>query len=150
VNLALTSAVNWPVSANSGQTSIGTTGNGFMQTAVTIEGSGPLTASKRIWDKSGWGPLTGFHGATAIALYDTFGNIVNSFMGGPWGIEGGQDETKPWTGTVSPEIRAVLYSVKVVNFYDPQYNTPGYLATWIENNGPALAAVAAAVVAIAS
>ena len=75
VSLALTSAVKWPVSVNSGVTKIGTSGNGFMQTAVTIDESGPLTASTRIWDTSGWGALTGFHGATAIALfrqYDCF------------------------------------------------------------------------------
>lgn len=150
VNLALTSAVRWPVSVNTGVTKIGTSGNGFMQTAVTIDESGSLTASTRIWDMSGWGPATGFHGATAIALYDTFGNTIASFQGGPWGIEGGQDETKPWTASVTPAVRAELYSVSVVNFYDPQYNLPNSIVTWIENNGPALAQVAVVVVELAS
>jgi len=75
--------------------------------------------------------------------------MIASFQGGPWGSEGGQNETNSWTAAVTPEVRAELYSASVANFYDPQYNSPNSIVTWIENNGPALAALAVVVVEIA-
>ncbi len=146
-NLALHSAVKWPVSANSGVTTIGTTGNGFMQTAVTIDQAGNLTANTQVWDTSSWGPLTGFHGACVVRLYDTFGNVIGTFPAGPYGVEGGQNNPNAWSATLTPAACAELYSISIVNFYDPQYNVPGEITTWIENNASSLATAAKAIVA---
>ncbi len=146
-NLALHSAVSWPVSANSGVTTIGSTGNGFMQTTVTIDQAGNLTANTQVWDTSSWGPFTGWHGACAVRLYDTFGNWLDTVSGGPFGVEGGQNNPNAWNVTLTPAMCAELYSVSVVNFYDPQYQDPGEILTWITNNASTLATAAKAIVA---
>ena len=146
-NLALHTAVRWPVSANSGVTTIGTTGNGFMQTTVTIDQAGNLTANTQVWDTSSWGPLTGFHGACVVRLYDTFGNVIGTFPAGPYGVEGGQNNPNAWTATLTAAAIGELYSISIVNFYDPQYNVPGEILTWITNNASTLATAAKSIVA---
>ncbi len=145
--LALHSDVKWPVALDSGATQIGNTGNGFMDTSVTIDQAGNLTASTRVWDTSMWGFLTGFHGAVVVCLYDTFGNVIGTFPSGPYGVQGQQNNVNPWSATVSAAACAELYSVSIVNFYDPQYNVPGEIWNWIINNAPAIANAATAVVA---
>ncbi|WP_297478640.1 RICIN domain-containing protein [Ferrovum sp.] len=147
VELALCSAVRWPLNIDSGQTQIGKTGNGFMDTTVTIDQAGNLTANTKVWDTSGWGPFTGFHGATVVCLYDTFGNLLDTFPAGPFGVEGGQTNENPWSATVPAEKLCELYSVAVVNFYDPQYTVPGEILNWAIANAPAIAAAAKAVAA---
>jgi hypothetical protein len=147
-DLPLHSAVTWPVSINTGATTIGTTGNGFMQTTVSIDQAGSLTANPQVWDNSPLGILTGFSGAVAVRLYDTFGNIINTYSAGPFGVEGGQNNTNPWTETLTAAMCAQLYSIAVVNFFDPQNTGLAGITSWIENNGPALLAVASAVVAL--
>lgn len=77
-NLAINSAVKWPVSFNSGVTTIGNTGNGFVQTTGSIDQAGNLTANTQVWDTSAWGVLTGFHAVTIVRLYGTFGNVIDT------------------------------------------------------------------------
>ena len=120
VNLSLCSAARWPLTIDSGQTQIGKTGKGFMQTTVTIDQAGNLSANTKVWDTSGWGPLTGFHGATVVCLYDIFGNLLDTFPAGPFGVEGGQTNENPWSASVPSAKMCEVYSVAVVNFYDPQ------------------------------
>jgi hypothetical protein len=147
-SLALHSAVRWPVSCDSGITTIGTTGNGFVQTTLTIDQAGNLNASTTVWDTSGWGPFTGFHAGVVVQLFDTSGNpIGTTITAGPYGVEGGQTNVNGWTATVPADVLAVLYSVSVVNFYDPQYNVPGEILTWAEQNAATIATAASAVVA---
>src|SRR5262249_24330216 len=55
--------VTFPVTADSGVTRIGSSGNGHMQTAITIDRKGALQASTHTWDTSPWGFLTGVLGA---------------------------------------------------------------------------------------
>lgn len=146
--LALHSAVRWPVSINSGVTSIGTTGNGFVQTNVNIDQSGNLTANTQVWDTSGWGIFTGFHAGCAVRLFDTFGNVIATFPAGPFGVQGGQNNSNPWSATLTPEECAQIYSISVVNFYDADPNSGiNGVTTWIENNAAPLASAAAAIVA---
>lgn len=148
VNLQLHSAVKWPVSVNSGITTIGTTGNGFMQTTATIDQAGNLTANTQVWDTSSFGPFTGFHGATVVRIFDTFGNVIGTFPAGPFGVEGGQNNPNAWSATLTAAQCAEIYSVAVVNFYDPQYNDPQAIASWIATNGAGLAGAASAVAAL--
>lgn len=141
-NLQICSSVTWPVAADSGTTQIGTTGNGFMDTTVTIDQSGNLTANTKVWDTSGWGPLTGFHGAAVVCLFDTFGNNIGTFPAGPFGVEGQQTNENPWSTIVPAASLCELYSISVVNFYDPQNNVPGAILQWAINNAPQIAAAA--------
>ncbi len=145
--VALHSAVKWPVTANSGVTSIGTTGNGFAQTNVTIDQSGNLTANTQVWDNSSWGIFTGFHAACVVRLYDTFGNIINTFTAGPYGAQGGQNNANPWSATLTTNQCAALYSIAVVNFYDADDTGLTGITSWITSNASTLASAAAAVVA---
>lgn len=145
-NLAINSAVKWPVSFNSGVTTIGTTGNGFVQTIGVIDQAGNLNANTQVWDTSGWGALTGFHAATIVRLYDTFGNVIDTFTSGPYGVSGGQNFANPWAATVPAAQCQQLYSVAVVNFYDPEWTAPGGIANWIIQNAAAIAAAAVSVV----
>lgn len=146
-SLSLHSAVSWPVNANSGVTTIGTTGNGFMQTTVSIDQQGNLTANTQVWDTSNLGFLTGFSGAAAVRVYDTFGNVINTFSAGPFGAQGGQNNPNPWKATLSASECAEIYSISVVNFYDAQdANAINNIASWIESNGTSLAGAATAIV----
>jgi hypothetical protein len=145
-DLAVCSAVNWPVSLNSAVTSIGTTGNGFVQTTVSIDQAGNLNANTQVWDTSGWGFLTGFHAATVVSLFDTFGNVIDTFPSGPYGVMGGQNFANPWTATIPANVCSQLYSVSVVNFYDPEWTAAGGISNWIVQNAPAIAKAAVAVV----
>jgi IPT/TIG domain len=147
-SLALHSAVKWPVSSDSGITTIGTTGNGFVDTTVTIDQAGNLTASTRVWDTSGWGPFTGFHTGVVVQLYDTFGDVIGTFYPpAPFGVEGGQTNVNAWSATLTAAQCAELYSVSVVNFYDPQDTGLTGMTSWVVSNAAAIAAAAAAVVA---
>jgi hypothetical protein len=146
-NLAINSAVKWPLAFNSGVTTIGTTGNGFVQTTGSIDQAGNLNANTQVWDTSGWGVFTGFHAATVVRLYDTSGNVIDTFASGPYGVSGGQNFANAWTAMVPAPVCQQLYSVAVVNFYDPQWTAPQAIVTWIEQNAAAIAKAAAAVVA---
>jgi hypothetical protein len=145
-SIALHSAVSWPVSVDSGVTTIGTTGNGFMQTTVTIDQSGSLQANTQVWDTSSWGPFTGFHGACVVRLYDTFGNVIDTFTAGPYGAEGGQNNANPWSATLAANVCAELYSIAVVNFYDADDTGLTGITNWIVSNASTLASAAGAVV----
>ncbi len=146
-SLALHSAVKWPVTADSGQTQIGTTGYGFMDTTVTIDQAGNLNANTTIWDTSPWGILTGFHGAVVVRLFDTFGNQIDTFTAGPYGVSGGDTYYNSWAATVPAWVCAELFSISVVNFYDPQYTALGAISNWISANAATIAAAAQAVIA---
>jgi hypothetical protein len=148
VELALCSAAIWPLTADSGQTQIGKTGNGFMDTTVTIDQAGNLTANTKVWDTSIWGPLTGFHGATVVCLYDTFGNLLDTFPAGPFGVEGGQTNENPWSATVPSGKMCEVFSVAVVNFYDPQYTVPGEILNWAAANQSTISAAAKVIVSV--
>jgi hypothetical protein len=148
--LSIITAVIWPVALDTGKTQIGTSGNGFMQTTVSISNDGLLNASTRIWDISPAGPLTGFHGAAVVALFDTAGTQIGTYSGGPWGVEGGQNRTISWTGRLTPDQRAQIFKVAATNFYDPQYQDLGSVANWIVQHASQLAEIAVIVVAIAS
>jgi hypothetical protein len=148
--LGVTSGAVFPVTANSGLTNIGSTGDGHMETTVTIEADGSLTAMTHIWDTDnplgifGW--TTGFHGATVVTIYDSRGNKLDEWSGGPFGVEGGQGYYSQWTATLSATDLACVYSVSVVNFYDPQYSAAGSILKWVEENGPAIASASVAIV----
>jgi hypothetical protein len=146
VLVAVTSGVSFPVTADSGDTQIGTTGNGHMDTSVTIQADGSLTAMTHIWDTSGWGFMTGFHGATVITIFDSRGNQLDQWSNGPFGIEGGQGYYVTWNEQLSASDLTQLYSISVVNFYDPQYSAIGAIANWIIQNAGAIAGAATAIV----
>jgi len=141
-NIALTSGVTWPVAVDSGDTSIGTTGNGHMQTTITLDASGHLAASTHTWDTSGWGVFTGFHGAVAVRLFDGFGNTLATFGAGPYGVEGGDSRNDSWSAEIPQSTLDQLARVSVVNFYDPQYSAAGSVWSWIAANSSAIANVA--------
>jgi hypothetical protein len=146
MSLEVTSGVSFPVSMDSGVTEIGGTGNGHMQTSVTIEANGAMSASTHVWDTSGWGPFTGFHGATVVTIFDSHGNQLDQWTSVPIGVDGGQSTYVPWTGNLTTADLASLHSVSIVNFYDPQYQVPGAILSWIAQNGPAIAGAAAAII----
>lgn len=141
-NLLITTGVTWPISSDSGDTQIGSSGNGHMDTSVTVEQDGSFTATTQIWDTSGWGIFTGFHGATVITLYGPNGVKLDQWFNGPLGVSGGQGYAVSWSGTLSTDDLAAAYSISVVNFYDPQWTALGNILTWVEQNGPAIAAAA--------
>jgi hypothetical protein len=145
VQVAVTSGVPFPVTANSGDTQIGNTGNGNMQTAVIIQSDGSLTAMTHIWDTSGWGFMTGFHGATVITIFDDRGNQLDQWSNGPFGVEGGQGYDVTWNEQLTAADLASLYSISVVNFYDPQYSAIGAIADWILQNASAISSAAGAI-----
>lgn len=149
VQVGVTSGVRFPVTADSGDTRIGRTGDGHMDTFVTIEADGSLTAMTHIWDTDtagGLGFLTGFHGAAVVTIFDSKGNQLDQWNSGPIGVEGGQNlPGVTWGGKLTATDLACLYSVSVVNFYDPQYSAPGSIAAWIVQNGPAIATAASTI-----
>lgn len=147
-NLAIVTAVRWPVSLDSGITNIGKTGDGHMETWVTIDQAGNLTATTETWDTNGWGIFTGFHGAAAIVLFDEDGNKLDEFGAGPYGVEGGQTRFDSVHSTLSDQDRQQVHSVGVVNFYDPQYSAAGSIWDWIAANISSIEAVAKAVAAV--
>ena len=100
--LEITSGVHWPVTVDSGVTTIGNSGDGHIQTVVTIDSSGTLTAMTHIWDTNGWGFLSGFH-KTVVTLFDGKGNQLDQWAGGPWGVEGGQSSQSTWTEHLNAE-----------------------------------------------
>jgi hypothetical protein len=140
--LLVTSGAVFPISADSGDTQIGSTGYGHMHTVVTIQANGALTATTTISDTSPWGPLTGFHGATVITIYDATGHQLDQWYNGPFGIEGGQSYPVAWTETLTAEDLACVYSISVVNFYDPQWSAFNSIVSWIEQNGSTLVSLA--------
>jgi len=143
----VTSGAVFPVSLDSGQTNIGGTGDGHMDTVVTIQANGALTASTHVWDTSGWDGFTGFHGATVITIFDANGHQLEQWSNGPFGVEGGQGYYVPWGATLSANALACIYSISIVNFYDPQWNVPGAILNWIIQNGPTIASVAVTIIA---
>lgn len=144
ISLPLHSAVRWPVAINSGVTTIGTTGNGFMQTSVTIDQSGNLNAATDVWDTSQFGPLTGFHGGVVVQIYDTFKNVIGTFPSGPYGVQGGQNNENPWKATLSQAQCDQLAYISVVNFYNPQDS----VLNWIESNLSTIASAAKLIAAL--
>ena len=143
--LLVTSGAIFPISADSGDTQIGSTGNGHMDTVVTIQANGTLTAMTHTWDTSSYGFLTGFHGATVITIYDAQGHQLDQWSNGPFGVEGGQSTYSPWTETLSAEDLACIYSISVVNFYDPQWSAFNSIWNWIQQNASTLISLAKAV-----
>lgn len=150
MSLALTTGVRWPVSADSGVTTIGGTGDGHMQTMVTIYEDGTLSGTTQTWDTSGWGFMTGFHGAVVVRLYDLYGNpLPPDFTAGPYGVEGGQSRQDNWSATLTQNQRDLLYSIAICNFYDPQWSAAGTILDWVANHKDEIAAVAAVVTTVA-
>lgn len=147
-NIAVTSGVVWPVALDTGVTSIGTSGDGHMQTTLTLDASGHLAVSTHTWDTSSWGVFTGFHGAVAVRLFDGFGNTLATFGAGPYGVEGGDSRTDSWSQQLDPSTLDQLAKVSVVNFYDPQYSAASSVWDWIGNNASTISSVAQAVSAI--
>jgi hypothetical protein len=148
--LLVTSGAIFPITADSGNTQIGSTGNGHMDTVVTIQASGALTAMTHYWDTSSWDGFTGFHGATVITIFDAKGTQLGQWSNGPFGIQGGQSNSTTWTETLNANDLACIYSISVVNFYDPQWNVPGAILNWILQNGPAIIALATAIIGAVS
>jgi hypothetical protein len=149
VELALSTDVNWPISLDSGVTNIGSTGDGHMETFVTIDQSGTMTAVTHTWDTDGWGVLTGFHGACTVAILDENNKVVDAFGSLPFGVEGGQSRQDTWTAELSQADVNVIGGVSVSNFYDPQYSGPASAWAWVAANESTIEAIVKAVVAIA-
>jgi hypothetical protein len=141
--------VRWPVNIDSGQANIGGTGDGHMDTVVTIDSGCNLTATTHTWDTSGWGPFTGFHGAGVVRLFDFNGNVLDTIALGPYGIEGGQTRTDTVTQALSSLTCDELFSVAAGDFYDPQYSAAGSIWTWAAANGSTILGWAQTIAGIA-
>ena len=153
-SLALTTSVRWPVSVTSVVANIGGTGEGHMQTSVTIDQSGNLYATTHTWDTDNplgfFGFLTGFHGSVLVTLLDNRNNpIANAFAQGPYGVEGGQSRTDGWSGTLTQVQRDTLTAVSITHQYDPQWNTAGEVLAWIADHKDQIVAAATVVETIA-
>src|ERR1035441_6662883 len=122
-----------------------------MQTWVTINGDGSLIASTNTWDTSGWGFLTGFHGAVVIRFYDIDKNPILPDIGaGPYGVEGGQTRQDSWSATVTQQQLDTSCWISVCNFYDPQYSAPGAIWGWVSANQATILAIAKGVAELAA
>jgi hypothetical protein len=150
VSLTVTTGVNFPVQITSPVANIGGTGDGHMQTSITITSAGALTGTTHTWDTSGWGPLTGFHGGVAVVLFGPGNAQLASFGFGPYGVEGGQSRNDSLSGTIAASVLDQLMSVAVMDFYDPQYSAAGSVWNWIAANQTTLIAIATAVATIAA
>jgi hypothetical protein len=89
--------------------------------------------------------MTGFHGATVITIFDDRGNQLDQWSNGPFGVEGGQGYDVTWNEQLTAADLASLYSISVVNFYDPQYSAIGAIADWILQNASAISSAAGAI-----
>ncbi|MEO7125361.1 MAG: IPT/TIG domain-containing protein [Nakamurella sp.] len=150
VELTVTTAVRWPVTCDSGVTTIGSSRDEHMQTVVTIQQSGQLSASTHIWDTSFWGALAGFHGAAVVSIFDEDDSILGAFSSVPYGIGVGQSRNEPsWTGRLTQQQINTIAKVASSNVYDPQYTFPGDAFKWVEANYKTIIAIAEAVIAVA-
>ena len=155
VNVTMSTDVHWPIAMGTGNVNVA--GDGWMNTSMSIQGSGALFASTRIWDTDdplgflGW--ATGFHGCSAITLYDKYGNILGQWANGPFGVEGGQNQTIQWTPpNISPLTQdqfLAAWSVSVYNWYCPQYSGIAAVWNWISNNQSTLQSLAQGIAAAA-
>lgn len=132
--LRMTTSVAWPISLQSPITNIGRTQDGHMQTSVTIDAQGNMSAVTTTWDTNGWGVFTGFHGAAAVVLLDERQQILAAFGSPPFGVMGGQHRTDHWQASVNAFDIERLGAISVVNFYDPQYTAPGHIWDWVRTN----------------
>ena len=131
-----------PITLDSGVTTIGGTGDGHMRTSVTIDGAGALHATTTTWDTNGWGFLTGFHGAAAIAVFDENKNLLDAFGSPPYGVEGGQSRTDAWNAVFTSVGLNMVSSVAVTKCYDPQYNAVPNIIKWAASNYQLLSSIA--------
>jgi hypothetical protein len=150
VNVSSGGTVLWPVHGDSGDTIIGSSGNGHMDTTVSIDQTGNLQASTHTWDTSGWGFLTGFHGAGLVVIFDSGNNPLGQFSSPAYGVEGGQSRVDQWTGQLSAAAINGIAKMAVTNIYNPQYSFFNNLWQWVVANKDTLIAIATAVEQVAS
>jgi len=132
-SILITTNVQWPATASTGNQQIGTTGNGAIQTSVSVSQDGTLTATTTISDTSNWGFLTGFHAAVGIVIVGPYQNILQEFSN-VFGAQGGQTYTASWGGQLTTDSRAQIFGIAIYQTYDPE-STGQIIANWFQQIG---------------
>ncbi len=131
--LLVTTNVQFPVSASTGNQQIGSSGNGHIQTSVSVSQDGTLTATTTISDTSGLGFLTGFHAGVGIVIVGPYQNILQEFSN-DFGAQGGQTYTASWGGQLSADALVQIWGIAINQAYDPE-GTGQVIATWFQDIG---------------
>lgn len=129
LSLQVTTDVSWPVTHDSGKVEIGTSGNGYARTTVTITQDGTVTAVTTVSDSSALGFLTGFTAGVAIVVYGPYGNLLAAFQN-KFGCQGGQTNVSTWTNMLTAEELEQVYQVGVQEEYDPK-DTGAAISDWL-------------------
>ncbi|MCL5671676.1 MAG: IPT/TIG domain-containing protein [Acidobacteria bacterium] len=132
-NLLITTDVQWPLSASTSNQQIGSSGNGHIQTSVSVSQDGTLTATTTISDTSGWGFLTGFHAGVGIVIVGPYQNILQEFSN-VFGAQGGQTYTASWGGQLTSDALAQIWGIAINQAYDPK-GTGEIIADWFQQIG---------------
>jgi hypothetical protein len=132
-SILITTNVQWPVSASSGNQQIGTSGNGHIQTTVSISQNGTVSATTTISDSSGWGFLTGFHAGVGIVIVGPYKNILQEFSN-VFGAQGGQTYTASWGGQLTASSLAQVWGIAINQAYDAE-GTGAIISNWFTQIG---------------
>ena len=131
--ILITTNVKWPATASTGNQQIGSTGDGHVQTSVSVGQDGTLAATTTISDTSGWGFLTGFHAGIGIVIVGPYNNILQEFSN-VFGAQGGQTYTASWGGTLSSEALAQIWGIAIYQAYDAE-GTGAIISNWFQQIG---------------